>query len=123
MFTHIRVGSSDVARSRAFYDAALGALGVEPGMEMNDTIFYRGQPASFAVGAPREGEASHANGGTIGFVASDQAAVDAFHAGGLAYGGSCEGPPGLRQWGANSAYGAYLRDPDGNKICAFYRSG
>ncbi|HKX35157.1 MAG TPA: VOC family protein, partial [Rhizorhapis sp.] len=72
------------------------------------------------AGKPANGEpASFANGGTIGFAAPDKDAVDAFHAAGIANGGTCEGEPGLRPQAPGRAYGAYLRDPDGNKICAF----
>ena len=121
MFTHVMVGSNDLPRSKSFYDAVLGALGVPAGYDGGTRIFYSGcSGGAFAVGTPINGEAaSHANGGTIGFGASDKEAVDAFHAAGLANGGSCDGGPGLRASPSGKAYGAYLRDPDGNKLCAF----
>lgn len=120
MFTHIMVGSNDIAASKAFYDNALGALGIG-GSQMGEWLFYRGPDGgAFGVGKPRDGgEACFANGGTIGFVAQDKEAVDAFHAAGLANGGSDEGEPGKRPQAPGNAYGAYLRDPTGNKICAF----
>lgn len=115
MFTHVRVGSADVARSRRFYDAALGALGIAPGRETFGTLTYSDGADRFAVATPREGDAAPGNGGTIGFKAASSEAVDRFHAAGLAHGGVDEGGPGLRH---GAYYAAYLRDPDGNKICA-----
>lgn len=122
--THILVGTSDPERARAFYDAALTPLGFpkSPMPEGAPRHFYGafGKGVVFGVGKPGNGEAATAaNGGTIGFGAPDVAAVDAFHAGGLANGGTCEGPPGPRPNAPGKSYGAYLRDPDGNKICAF----
>jgi catechol 2,3-dioxygenase-like lactoylglutathione lyase family enzyme len=121
MFTHVRVGSTDPAASLAFYDATFAALG-KPMQRHGESHAMYGAPETglFMVGPPADGEAaSHANGGTIGLHASDTAAVDAWHAAGIANGGTCEGPPGPRPYGANPMYGAYLRDPVGNKLCAF----
>jgi catechol 2,3-dioxygenase-like lactoylglutathione lyase family enzyme len=124
MITHILVGTSNPEGARAFYDAALGALGF-PKSQMPEGAprhFYGafGKGTVFGVGTPGNGEAATAaNGGTIGFGAPDVAAVDAFHAAGLANGGTCEGAPGPRPNAPGKSYGAYLRDPDGNKICAF----
>ena len=120
MFTHVLFGSNDIARSKAFYDAALGALGLEPGTDMNGRVFYR-SPAgvSFGLCTPADGQpATHANGGTLGFAAKDAASIDAFHAAGVANGGTDEGAPGPRTY-MPGAYAAYMRDPDGNKICSF----
>lgn len=119
MFTHVRVGASDIQRAKTFYDAALGALGVNAIMDMGNAVIYGGGNGAFVVGAPLEGEPAPGNGNTVGFAAKDQDAVAQFHAQGLAHGGSCEGAPELKpQAGANS-YASYLRDPDGNKICAY----
>lgn len=115
MFSHIRVGTSDIERSRAFYDAVLKTFDV-PRLEMNGVLVYRSDGHPYAIGTPLEGEASHANGGTIGFRAASSSDVDMFHAAGVANGGSCAGAPGARD--AYGIYAAYLRDPDGNKICA-----
>ncbi len=120
MFTHIMVGSNNIDASKTFYDAALGALGVGPGAAHDGRAFYSHNGGNFGVGSPADGNAAnHANGGTIGFGAADKNAVDAFHAAGLANGGTCDGPPGIRPNAPGKAYGAYLRDPVGNKICAF----
>jgi catechol 2,3-dioxygenase-like lactoylglutathione lyase family enzyme len=124
MFTHVTVGTNDPDKSRAFYDAAFGALGIA-GQHTEKGAFY-GSPETgmFGVTTPRDEQpATHANGGTIGFQAKDRAAVDGWHAAGLANGGSCEGPPGERPYGEPPIYGAYMRDPDGNKLCAFCAPG
>ena len=124
MFTHVMVGSNDPKKSKAFYDAALGALGIPAGTPSPAGAFYSHNGGNFGVGSPRDGNAAtFANGGTIGFRAENKEEVDAFHAAGLANGGTCEGEPGIRGSGARASYGAYLRDPDGNKICAFAMSG
>lgn len=120
MFTHIMVGANDIEKAKSFYDAALGALGVPAGGLHNDRIFYSHNGGALGVGKPADGNAAnHNNGGTIGFGAQNKEQVDAFHAAGLANGGSCDGEPGLRPNAPGKAYGAYLRDPDGHKICAF----
>ncbi|WP_336961679.1 VOC family protein [Sphingobium aquiterrae] len=120
MFTHIMVGTNDAAAAKAFYDAVLGALGIGAGTVFGERVFYRSPTGAFGVGKPVNGEgACFANGGTIGFAAPGKDAVDAFHAAGLAHGGSDEGAPGKRPNAPGNAYGAYLRDPCGNKICAF----
>jgi catechol 2,3-dioxygenase-like lactoylglutathione lyase family enzyme len=121
MFTHVRIGTNDVAKARAFYDAVLAPFDLA-GQEMGAGVSYGSFGSGmFMVGPAREGVASHANGGTIGFQAPDRDAVDAFHAAGLANGGSDEGAPGVRE--GFGIYAAYLRDPDGNKICAIAPAG
>ncbi|TNE58093.1 MAG: VOC family protein [Alphaproteobacteria bacterium] len=124
MFTHIMVGVNDMEASKAFYDAVLSALGHNEGvMDPKGRCFYMADGGVFCLTPPINGEpATHANGGTIGFRAKDQATADAFHAAGLASGGTtCEDPPGLRGEGEGAMYLAYLRDPAGNKICALCR--
>ena len=119
----VRFGTNDLERSRAFYDATMGALGLGKSnapAEYPILLYKMPNGPSVLVGAARDGNAAtHANGGTVGFVAPDNAAVDAWHAAGLANGGTCEGEPGPRPQ-AGGAYGAYLRDPDGNKLCAYH---
>lgn len=120
MYTHVLVGCDDPDKSIAFYDATFAALGVQ-GQRMEDRAFY-GSPEKgmFGVGRPRDGQpATHANGGTIGLQAESPEQVDAWHEAGLANGGSDEGAPGRRDYGPQPMYGAYLRDPVGNKLCAF----
>lgn len=124
MFIHVMVGANDLAASRRFYDAALGSLGMDRGVaDDRGRIWWLTGRSAFAITEPIDGaQASPANGGTIGFWASDTGAVDRFHANGLAHGGSlCEDPPGPRTVGAfGDMYVAYLRDPSGNKICAIH---
>lgn len=121
MFTHIMVGSNDLAKAKAFYTAVFEGLGYPPlGEAPNGNLFMSKDGLGFGVCKPADGQpATHANGGTIGFTAQTKEQVDAFHAAGLANGGTCEGEPGIRQGAPGSPYGAYLRDPEGNKICAF----
>jgi len=124
MFSHIMVGANDVATSREFYDAVLGALGVSPGVDdPRGRVWWRTERGLFAISKPLDGEpACHANGGTIGFTAKTIEAADAFHAAGLAHGGvSIEDPPGLRDGTFGKLHLAYLRDPSGNKVCAMHR--
>jgi catechol 2,3-dioxygenase-like lactoylglutathione lyase family enzyme len=124
MFSHIVVGTNDTARSRRFYDAVLGALGAKPAMQDDrGRLIYMHGGGIFLVTPPINGEpACHANGGTIGFAAASPAEADAWHAAGVANGGTtCEDPPGERQGGFGKLYLAYLRDPDGNKLCALHR--
>ena len=115
MYSHVMVGTNDVDKARAFYDAVFPALGIA-GQHTPRGAFY-GEPATgmFGVVIPRNDEpATYANGGTIGFTAADRAAVDAWYAAGMAHGGNDEGPPGEREYGPQPIYGAYMRDPDGN---------
>ncbi|MES2442164.1 MAG: VOC family protein [Pseudomonadota bacterium] len=124
MFNHIMLGANDVAASKAFYDASLGALGVRPGRsDPKGRVFYMHDGGIFMLSKPIDGApACHANGGTIGFTAATSEAADAWHEAGLAAGGTaCEDPPGMRESPAGRLYLAYLRDPAGNKICAVYR--
>ena len=124
MFSHIMVGANDMEASRKFYDAALGALGVPPGSaDDNGRLFYVTEAGIFALTKPINGEpAGGANGGTIGFAVASPEQADAWHAAGVANGGtSCEDPPGVREGGFGKLYLAYLRDPAGNKICALHR--
>ncbi|MBK6323864.1 VOC family protein [Candidatus Aalborgicola defluviihabitans] len=123
MFSHVMVGANDLEVSRKFYDALLGTLGIAPGVANANRYFYRSRTGSFGITTPINGEpANHANGGTIGFNMESTEQADAFHAAGVANGGTtCEDPPGWREGSVGKLYLAYLRDPDGNKICALFR--
>ena len=126
MYSHMMVGANDVEASKAFYDAVLGALGFEPGVfDDNGRVFYFTPTGIFSITKPINDEpASHGNGCTIGFAAADPATADAWHAAGLASGGTtCEEPPGPRDGATGRLYLAYLRDPSGNKICALRHMG
>jgi catechol 2,3-dioxygenase-like lactoylglutathione lyase family enzyme len=124
MFSHVMVGANDIQESKAFYDAVLGAMGYKPGViDDKDRCFYFTKSGVFALSKPIDGDpACHGNGGTIGFTAETPAQADAWHAAGLANGGTaCEDPPGIRDGTIGKLYLAYLRDPSGNKICALHR--
>lgn len=123
MFSHVMIGTNDLDKAKVFYDTLLGTLGIPPGMVDRHRVFYRTKTGTFAVSKPIDGKiATHANGGTIGFVATSPEAADAWHAAGIAGGGTtCEDPPGIRGMGDLRMYIAYLRDPDRNKLCAIYR--
>ena len=123
MFSHVMLGVNDLEVSKKFYDALLGTLDIAPGFANNNRHFYRSAKGTFAISTPINGEsACHGNGSTVGFAASSPEQADAFHAAGVANGGTtCEEPPGLRDGPGGKLYLAYLRDPDGNKICAVHR--
>jgi catechol 2,3-dioxygenase-like lactoylglutathione lyase family enzyme len=123
MFSHVMVGSNDLEASRKFYDATLGALGIGPAMGEGERYFYMTPAGVFGISKPINGEpACHANGGTIGFKVESPEQGDAWHAAGLANGGTtCEDPPGMRNGALGKMYLAYLRDPAGNKLCAMHR--
>ena len=123
MFSHVMVGTNDLDKAKKFYDAVLGTLGIKPAIVDGNRIFYISPQGMFSVSKPIDGKpATHANGGTIGFAASSTAQADAWHAAGVANGGTtCEDPPGVRAGGFGKLYLAYLRDPDGNKLCALHR--
>ena len=128
MFNHIMVGSNDLDRSEAFYNAVLGVLGAGPPLRNRSPsghmrLFYRHEGNTFCVAEPIDGEpATCANGATIGFKCSSPEQAKHFHDVAVAAGGtSIEDPPGLRTSTLGSLYLAYVRDPDGNKLCALYR--
>jgi catechol 2,3-dioxygenase-like lactoylglutathione lyase family enzyme len=124
MYSHIMVGTNDMQKSKAFYDSILGAMGHKPGViDPKGRCFYFTESGIFAITPPINGEpATPGNGSTIGFAAKDPAQADAWHAAGLANGGTtCEDPPGVREGAGTKLYLAYLRDPSGNKLCALHR--
>jgi catechol 2,3-dioxygenase-like lactoylglutathione lyase family enzyme len=124
MFSHIMVGANDIDAAKTFYDATLGALGYGPGViDPKGRVFYVTDSGIFAITVPIDGNpATHGNGSTIGFAAATTEAADAWHAAGLANGGTaCEEPPGVREGDMGALYLAYLRDPSGNKLCVLLR--
>ena len=149
MFSHVMIGTNNLEKAKAFYDALLGTLDVRPAKVDGHRIFYITKTGVFSVSKPINGQAATpANGGTIGFAAESPEQADAWHAAGIANGGtigfacsspeqadawhaagiangakSCENPPGVREGAGGKLYLAYLRDPDGNKICAMHRMG
>jgi catechol 2,3-dioxygenase-like lactoylglutathione lyase family enzyme len=144
MFSHVMIGANNVEESKQFYDAILGALGHGPGVmddqgrcfyftdtgifaitQPIDGCFYFTDTGIFAITQPIDGQpATHGNGSTVGFAAASPELADAWHAAGVANGGTtCEDPPGVREGGIGKLYLAYLRDPAGNKLCALHRMG
>lgn len=128
MFSHTIVGTNDIEQSKRFYDAVLGVLGAGEGVHNvastgHKRVFYRHNGSMFGVSQPINDEpASAANGGTIGFACSSPEQVKQFHDVAVANGGvSIEDPPGPRQGPAGVLHLAYVRDPDGNKLCALHR--
>ena len=127
MFSHVILGVNDIEASKRFYDALLGALGIKPGIHNHNGVvnryFYRTPTGSFGITQPLNGEpATAGNGSTIGFNTDSPEQAAAFHAAGIANGGTtCEDPPGWREGPSGALYLAYLRDPDGNKLCALHR--
>ena len=128
MFNHVMIGTNDIERSKRFYDAVLGTLGA--GEPVRNTagsghtrLFYRHDGSTFCVSEPINGEeATFANGGTIGFKCNSPEQVRAFHDTAVAHGGeSIEDAPGLREGSLGAMHLAYVRDPDGNKLCAIHR--
>ncbi len=120
MFSHVMVGSNDLERSKAFYDALFGK---EARQDDKGRLSYGRKGAVFMVTSPIDGEpACIGNGCTIGFAFDSPEEVDAWHATGVAAGGTAiEDPPGLRSNAFGALYLAYLRDPDGNKLCGLHR--
>jgi catechol 2,3-dioxygenase-like lactoylglutathione lyase family enzyme len=125
MYSHVFVGSNDLERSKKFYDALFAAIGGKAGFtdDAKGRVIYRHNGAMFMVTKPIDGNpATAGNGGTIGFAMTSPTEADAWHAAGVANGGtSVEDPPGLRKNDSGALYLAYLRDPDGNKLCGLHR--
>ena len=126
MFSHMMVGSNDLETSKKFYDAVFAALGAQPGkVDPKGRLVYAHKGAMFLVTKPIDGEpACVANGSTIGFAVDSPEQAQAWHAAGVAAGGKAiEDPPGVRELGEMKLYLAYLRDPDGHKLCALQFMG
>ncbi len=128
MLNHVMVGSNDIERSKRFYDAVLGTLGAPEGFRNVATsghvrLFYRHDGSTFAVSQPIDDDpATVANGGTVAFKCASPEAVQTFHDTAVAQGGtSIENPPGWREGPSGPLFLAYVRDPDGHKLCAIHR--
>lgn len=128
MFNHIMIGSSDIERSKRFYDAVLAVLGAgEPIRNEAGSghirLFYRHDGSTLAITQPINNEpACGANGGTLGFKCDSPEQVQEFHDVAVAHGGrSIEDPPGLRESAMGAMHLSYVLDPDGNKLCAIHR--
>lgn len=120
MFSHLMLGANDLEQSRAFYDATMQVLGYEKGHhDPKGRYFYLSDNGVLCITKPINGEeATHGNGMTVGLRIDSPELVDAWHAAGVANGGTpCEDAPGIRQSGSRVMYLAYLRDPSGNKLC------
>lgn len=123
MFSHIFVGSNDLENSQQFYDTLFATLGGKPGfIDGKGRLIYMHNGSMFMITRPIDGQpACPANGGTVGFAMAGPEQTDAWHAAGIAAGGTtCEDPPGVRSSEFGDLYLAYLRDPDGNKLCGLY---
>lgn len=124
MIAYSTLGVNDMDRAVAFYDAVFAPLGAKRETTSPTWTGYRreGDRTMFFLTRPWDkAEATHGNGTMLAFLAEDRAAVDAFHAAAMAKGGADQGPPGVRQGMNPVFYAAYVRDPDGNKLCAFVR--
>ena len=124
MFSHVMLGSNDIARSKTFYDALFATMGGKPGtVDVKGRLIYAHRGGRLMLTPPIDGgPATCANGGTIGFTAESAEEAEAWHKAAVENGGaSIEEPPGVRQGTAGRLYLAYVRDPDGNKLCALHR--
>lgn len=119
IFTHIVIGTNDLERARAFYDDVLGTLGITRVMNLDTASLWGMDGPEFMVTKPGNGlPSTYANGGTISFAAPNRSAVHAFHEVAIGMGARDGGAPGPRSF-TPTAYAAYVRDPDGNKICTY----
>ena len=124
MYSHNLVGSNDTARSKTFYDAVFTAMGGRAGMQDDKgRLIYMYNDGLFMVTPPIDGQpATPGNGCTVGFAMDTPEQANAWHAAGVANGGTTiEDAPGIREGSFGQLYLAYLRDPDGNKLCALKR--
>ena len=124
MYSHNMVGSNDIERSKVFYDALFTAIGGKPGIvDDKNRVIYMHNGNLFLVTEPIDGKpATAGNGCTIGFAMDGPEQADAWHQAGVENGGvAIEDPPGIREMQFGKLYLAYLRDPDGNKLCALFR--
>ncbi|MBB5686764.1 VOC family protein [Sphingobium boeckii] len=120
MISTARFGTRDIERAKIFYDGIAHLLGAVRAFDRPDLVAYKaGDGGMLLIGTPFAGEASAGNGNQVGMIAPSRDVVDAVHAKALELGGADEGAPGIRGDDANGFYGAYFRDPDGNKLAVF----
>ena len=117
MIHHLSLGTNDIERARAFYDPVLAVLGVRCLAANEQGLGYGAATMVFSLERPFDGRAATVgNGVHVAFAAESRAMVDEFHRTALAHGGTDDGAPGLRPQYDPNYYGAFVRDPDGNKI-------
>ena len=124
MYSHMMVGSNDIDRSKKFYDALFAVLGGKPGVvDPKGRLIYMNNGGLFLVTKPIDGEkATPGNGMTVGFAVTGPEQANDWHNAGVEAGGTAiEDDPGVRSGNGMSLYLAYLRDPDGNKLCSLHR--
>ncbi len=124
MFSHVMLGMINVEETKKFYDATMAVLGYREGfIDPKGRLFYMDKRGTFGLSVPIDGNpATCGNGSTIGFAVESPEQAEAWHAAGLAHGGTAiEDPPGIREGGTGAMHLAYLRDPSGNKICTLLR--
>jgi catechol 2,3-dioxygenase-like lactoylglutathione lyase family enzyme len=127
MIGYATLGSDNLPRARAFYDALLGEIGAKRMMEFGDDLggftlwgVAFDKPGLAVTNPHNKQPATAGNGNMLALTVDERAKVDALYSKALALGGTCEGPPGLRgDEGPQAFYAAYFRDPDGNKLCVF----
>lgn len=120
MITTTRFGTRDLARAKAFWRVIADMVGAKQIYDRPNLVAFRGEDGGMLlIGVPHQGEHEVGNGNMAGFAVASRALVDAVHAKALELGGSDEGAPGVRGDDPNGFYGAYFRDPDGNKLVAF----
>jgi catechol 2,3-dioxygenase-like lactoylglutathione lyase family enzyme len=124
MFSHVMLGSDDLERSKRFYDALFAATGGPAGaFDPKGRLIYAHKGQRLMITRPLDGQpATAANGSTLGFAVDSPEAADRWHEAGMEHGGTAvEDAPGVRQAVSGTLYLAYLRDPDGHKLCALHR--
>jgi len=124
MYSHHTIGTNDMAAAKTFYDAIFTAIGGKEALvDPKGRLLYMHNGGMFMVTSPINGQpANPANGNTIGIAMDSPEQVGAWHAAGVAAGGTtCEDPPGVRDMMGSKLYLAYLRDPTGHKLCALHR--
>ena len=123
MFSHVMIGSNDLDRSKRFYDALFAATGGKAGVQdAKGRLSYIHNGGRLMITKPVDGKpATAANGATLGFAMDSPEQAQAWHKAGVEHGGtSVEDAPGVRENGFGPLYLAYLRDPDGHKLCALH---